>query len=114
MSVNCTVIFNRVSIAKLKYIILPGALPPPPAGYVDTPTYQGQVHNEDVKDDPNLQPTAPTAPPMEKMDQITGYDGVTFGGGGLAPPPSYDDAMRQPPPEARPPLSRLVLPSWHF
>ncbi len=58
------------------------------------------------KDDPNLQPTAPTAPPMEKMDQITGYDGVTFGDGGLAPPPSYDDAMRQPPPASRPPLSR--------
>ena len=58
-----------------------GGLPPPPAGYVNQPTFKGNAAAEDVKDDPNLKEPQPTAPPVENMDHITGYDGVTFGGG---------------------------------
>ena len=34
--------------------------------------------NDDVMDDPNAAESQPTAPPMEKMDQIGGYSNVGF------------------------------------
>ena len=56
-------------------------MPPPPAGYVDQPTFKGETSADVVKDDPKLKEPQPTAPPIENMDHISGYDGVTFGGG---------------------------------
>ncbi len=53
---------------------------PPPAG-VDTPTFQGPTHHEDIIDNPNAQEPIATAPPMEKMEHISGYDNVTFDAG---------------------------------
>lgn len=49
---------------------------PPPAGSV--PKFSGEMPNEDVMDDPNSQEAQPTAPPMEKMDNIGGYSNVGF------------------------------------
>ena len=49
---------------------------PPPAGSV--PKYSGDMPNDDVMDDPNAAESQPTAPPMEKMDQIGGYSNVGF------------------------------------
>jgi hypothetical protein len=34
--------------------------------------------DEDVMDDPNRAEAQPTAPPMEKMDHIGGYNNVGF------------------------------------
>lgn len=71
---------------------------PPPAGSV--PKYSGEMPNEDVMDDPNSQEAQPTAPPMEKMDNIGGYSNVGFNANVL-PPPSYEDATKEQPPTER-------------
>lgn len=56
------------------YLLTGGA--PPPAGSV--PKYSGEMPDDDVMDDPNRAETQPTAPPMEKMDHIGGYNNVGF------------------------------------
>ena len=48
---------------------------------MDQPTFKGETSADVVKDDPNLKEPQPSAPPIENMDHINGYDGVTFGGG---------------------------------
>uniref|UniRef100_A0A8W8LMQ9 Uncharacterized protein n=1 Tax=Magallana gigas TaxID=29159 RepID=A0A8W8LMQ9_MAGGI len=71
---------------------------PPPAGSV--PKFSGEMPNEDVMDDPNSQEAQPTAPPMEKMDNIGGYSNVGFNANVL-PPPSYEDVTKEQPPTDR-------------
>ncbi|XP_019618474.1 PREDICTED: protein SSUH2 homolog isoform X1 [Branchiostoma belcheri] len=39
----------------------------------------------------------PSAPSVDKMDSISGYEGVGFGSAPPLPPPSYEEAQRQPP-----------------
>ncbi|XP_021369882.1 protein SSUH2 homolog isoform X1 [Mizuhopecten yessoensis] len=72
----------------------PGA--PPQGG--GAPQYQGEMPGDDIDDNPNAAPQQATAPPLEKMDEISGYGNVGFNSAVL-PPPSYDDAMKGPPPE---------------
>ncbi|XP_070559145.1 protein SSUH2 homolog isoform X2 [Ptychodera flava] len=59
---------------------------------VDNPTWEGEVPDDDVEDNPNVQAPQPTAPPAEKMDQVSGYDNMQ---GAPLPPPSYNEAMMQ-------------------
>ncbi|KAK3584315.1 hypothetical protein CHS0354_027440 [Potamilus streckersoni] len=55
--------------------------------------WNGEVPAEDVIDNPNVPMQVPTAPPLEKMDQVTGYTNVGFNDQMLQPP-SYEEAMR--------------------
>lgn len=52
--------------------------------------------DNDVDDNPNAAPSAPSAPPLEQMDAVPGYSNLGFDGM-VAPPPSYDDVVREPP-----------------
>lgn len=45
---------------------------------VDSPTYTGPTSTDIVQDDPNAKTPSATAPPIELMDHISGYDNVTF------------------------------------
>lgn len=54
--------------------------------------------HEDVKDDPNLQAPTPSAPGVEQMGVVAGYERIGFSAISLAPP-SYEDSMQGPPPE---------------
>ena len=56
---------------------------------MDQPTFKGDTSADVVKDDPNLKEPQPSAPPIENMDHINGYDGVTFGGGWCTNKHSY-------------------------
>ena len=71
-----------------------GYLAPPPG--VDVPKYTGEIPETG---NPDAAPSAPTAPPLEKMDAIPGYQNIGFDEAVLPPPPSYNDVMKGPPPE---------------
>ncbi|XP_077983139.1 protein SSUH2 homolog [Glandiceps talaboti] len=83
-----------------------GGYPPQQPGYsapdggniqgTDTASWQGDIPTEDPEDNPNAQAPQPTAPPMEKMDRVEGYENMDAP---LAPPPSYREAMQAPPPD---------------
>lgn len=60
-------------------IVLPLHSAPPPK--VDVPKYEGEMPDNDVDDDPNAQPPVPTAPALQNMDAIQGYNNVGFSGG---------------------------------
>ena len=57
--------------------------------------WKGEMPDSDV-DDNESAPSQPTAPPMEQMDAVQGYNNIGFDGM-VAPPPSYDDVVREPP-----------------
>ncbi|XP_052285249.1 protein SSUH2 homolog [Dreissena polymorpha] len=44
-----------------------------------------------MEDNPNAVPTAPSAPPLEKMDSVVGYSNIGFDGAMLQPP-SYEES----------------------
>ncbi|XP_071138146.1 protein SSUH2 homolog isoform X1 [Mytilus edulis] len=67
----------------------------PPQG-VSVPQYTGAIPENEA---PTEQQSAPTAPPLEKMDAIPGYQNIGFTESFLPPPPTYQDAMKGPPPE---------------
>jgi hypothetical protein len=52
--------------------------------------------DQDVDDNPNAAAAQPSAPPLEKMDEVQGYHNIGFDGS-MLPPPSYDEATREPP-----------------
>ncbi|KAK3102359.1 hypothetical protein FSP39_010777 [Pinctada imbricata] len=82
-----------------------GGAPPGGGGQPDpkVPQYSGEMPGEDVIEDPNAPTSSQTAsaPPLEKMDTIAGYNNVGIDTSGFLPPPSYDDAMKQGPPPER-------------
>ena len=82
----------RTCYRKLNFIIIGAGLPGPQG------QWKGEIPDDDVIDNPDAAPAAPSAPPIEKMDTVAGYDNVGFGGG-MLPPPSYDEAMRQEQPQ---------------
>ncbi|VDI52641.1 Hypothetical predicted protein [Mytilus galloprovincialis] len=67
----------------------------PPQG-VSVPQYTGAIPENEA---PTDQQSEPTAPPLEKMDAIPGYQNIGFTESFLPPPPTYQDAMKGPPPE---------------
>lgn len=76
----------------------------PPAGAApggaDAPAFKGETPAEDVKDDPSMKAPAPSAPTLDQMGHVSGYENTGFNEAAL-PPPSYDEATRGPPPERR-------------
>ncbi|XP_076469589.1 protein SSUH2 homolog isoform X2 [Babylonia areolata] len=70
----------------------------PPAGAL--PQYQGEMPQDDMKDDPYLQAPTPSAPTLDDMGVVPGYENIGFNAASL-PPPSYDEATRGEPPERR-------------
>ncbi|XP_060604366.1 protein SSUH2 homolog isoform X2 [Ruditapes philippinarum] len=60
------------------------------------PQWQGEMPDQDVDDNPNAAAAQPSAPPLEKMDEVQGYHNIGFDGS-MLPPPSYDEATREPP-----------------
>ncbi|KAL5015046.1 hypothetical protein ScPMuIL_009316 [Solemya velum] len=72
---------------------------PPQGGGPPQTQFTGEMPDDDVDDDPNAQAPPPSAPPMEKMDTVTGYSNIGFQSGGMLPPPSYEEAMKGPAPE---------------
>ncbi|XP_062589397.1 protein SSUH2 homolog, partial [Saccostrea cucullata] len=71
-----------------------GGAAPPSAGSI--PKYTGGM--------PEM---APTAPPLEKMDSIGGYNNVGFSANVL-PPPSYDEVTEQQTPEERQAIENVL------
>ncbi|XP_054751524.2 protein SSUH2 homolog isoform X1 [Lytechinus pictus] len=81
--------------------------PPPQGSYqgapagagvqeTDTPSYKGEIPDDDVEvnpDNPSSAAPTATAPPLEKMDQVAGYNQMDAP---LPPPPppSYDEATQ--------------------
>lgn len=55
-------------------VVAAGAAPPAGAA----PSYQGEMPHEDVKDDPNLQAPTPSAPGVEQMGVVAGYERIGF------------------------------------
>ena len=63
------------------------------------PAFKGEVPEQDVDDDPNALAPTPSAPPLEKMDPVSGYENIGFSEGkwfsgviagvSLAPAPTY-------------------------
>jgi hypothetical protein len=50
--------------------------------WASAPSYQGgDIPTEDIMDDPNRAAPIASAPPMEKMDTVTGYEQVSFNNG---------------------------------
>ncbi|XP_052781226.1 protein SSUH2 homolog isoform X2 [Mya arenaria] len=76
-----------------------GAGQPPQQGDAPMPQWKGEIPDQDVDDNPNAAATAPSAPPLEKMDEVAGYSNIGFDGA-MAPPPSYEAATREPPQRA--------------
>ncbi|XP_041347179.1 protein SSUH2 homolog isoform X2 [Gigantopelta aegis] len=74
--------------------------PPPPPQAGSQGQYQGEVPNTDLKDDPNARPVEASAPPIDKMDTVNGYENVGFNSAYL-PPPSYDESQQPSAPERR-------------
>lgn len=72
----------------------PSGAPAGPEGV--QPQWQGDMPENDVEDNPNAVPSQPSAPPLEKMDTVPGYQNIGFDGSVL-PPPSYEEAVREPP-----------------
>lgn len=62
--------------------------------------YHGEMPQEDVKDDPYMQAPTPSAPTLDNMGVVPGYENIGFTAASL-PPPSYDEATRGEPPERR-------------
>ena len=78
--------------------------PPPQGGYPGAPPqagayppggrqggevqvqWKGEIPDQDVDDNPNAAPAAPSAPPLEKMDTVAGYDHTGFVSGNFAIP----------------------------
>ena len=60
---------------------------PPPGGPGGAPgddvqvQWKGEIPADDVDDNPNAAPAAPSAPPLEKMDTVAGYDHIGFDSG---------------------------------
>ncbi|XP_002740315.1 protein SSUH2 homolog [Saccoglossus kowalevskii] len=75
--------------------------------HVDTPTWQGEVPDDDPDENPNVQPPSATAPPLEKMDQFSGYENME--GTPLQPPPSYNEALHSQPPQSQDMATRVPV-----
>lgn len=83
-----------------------GGAPPqgtyPPQGGAPASTqdvkvqWKGEVPEHDVEDNPNATPINPSAPPLEKMDSVQGYQNIGFDSS-MLPPPSYEEVVREPP-----------------
>lgn len=76
----------------------PGAMAPPPSGSAPQapPVYKGDVPNEDVHENSSGQaPPQAAAPPVARMDEVSGYENVGFEAGSYIPPPSYEQAVPQ-------------------
>eukprot|EP00118_Oscarella_pearsei_P015868 m.146802 g.146802 ORF g.146802 m.146802 type:complete len:172 (+) comp38454_c0_seq5:52-567(+) len=64
------------------------------AAPVDSPVFQGDIPNEDAAENPNASAPAPSAPTVDKMDFVRGYERIGFDSARpLAPPPLYQAAM---------------------
>ncbi|XP_062522491.1 protein SSUH2 homolog [Corticium candelabrum] len=72
---------------------------------VDTPTFQGDIPGEDVAENPNAQPSQPTAPSLDQLQAVSGYEAVSFNEGSAIPPPSYAEAVT---PQAAPTMNTAV------
>jgi hypothetical protein len=69
---------------------------------VDTPSFQGETPDEDEAENPNAQPPAPTAPSLDNLEVVSGYEGVGFNAGQLTPPSyNYAETVEQQRPEAQ-------------
>lgn len=71
-----------------------GYIAPPPG--VVVPKYSGEISENEES---NAAPSQPTAPPIEKMDNIPGYQNIGFTEEFLPPPPSYESVTKGTPPE---------------
>ncbi|WAR25577.1 SSUH2-like protein, partial [Mya arenaria] len=58
--------------------------------------WKGNVPDDDVDEDFESSPAPPSAPPLEKMDPVPGYNHIGAGGF-MAPPPAYEAVMREQP-----------------
>ncbi|XP_065830372.1 protein SSUH2 homolog [Oscarella lobularis] len=69
---------------------------------VETPSFQGDVPGEDAAENPNASAPQPSAPSVDKMDAVAGYEGIGFDANApLAPPPPYSAVEApKPAPEA--------------
>ena len=45
---------------------------------VETPSFQGDVPGEDAAENPNASAPQPSAPSVDKMDAVAGYEGIGF------------------------------------
>ncbi|XP_077870109.1 protein SSUH2 homolog [Saccoglossus kowalevskii] len=72
-------------------------------GQQSYPPNEGQqpsrVPDDNPDENPDPQPPSPSVPPLEEMDQFSGYENVD--GTPLQPPPSYNEALRLPPPQSQ-------------
>ncbi|XP_071476024.1 protein SSUH2 homolog isoform X1 [Diadema antillarum] len=74
----------------------PQGPPPGDAQGVDSPSFKGEVPDDDIEFDPNAAssgPPEPTAPPADKMDQVSGYN-MMDAPLPPPPPPSYSEAVQ--------------------
>ncbi|XP_077870108.1 protein SSUH2 homolog [Saccoglossus kowalevskii] len=72
-------------------------------GQQSYPPNQGQqpskVLDDDPDENPNPQPPSPSVPPLEELNQFSGYGNMD--GTPLQPPPSYNEALHLPPPQSQ-------------
>ena len=48
---------------------------------VDTPSFHGDTPGEDASENASAQPPVPTAPSLDKLETVSGYEGVGFNAG---------------------------------
>ena len=48
---------------------------------VNIPQYKGPMPEHDVEEDENIPHPLPTAPPMEQLTKVAGYEHISFGEG---------------------------------
>ncbi|XP_052778442.1 protein SSUH2 homolog [Mya arenaria] len=88
VSMPCTSIANQFFTSMSKY-------PDATEGDVQL-EWKGNVPDDDVDEDFESSPAPPSAPPLEKMDPVPGYNHIGAGGF-MAPPPAYEAVMREQP-----------------
>ena len=60
-------------------IVLPLHSAPPPK--VEVPQYTGEMPDDDVDDNPEYKPPEPTAPSLDNVTPVPGYQNIGFSGG---------------------------------
>ncbi|VDH96103.1 Hypothetical predicted protein [Mytilus galloprovincialis] len=85
-------------------IVLPLHSTPPPK--IEVPKYAGDMPDEDVDHNPDAAPPEPTAPTLDGLSPIPGYQNIGFSGDFLPPPP-FEDVVQ--PPEERKDITNLSV-----